>query len=53
MSKHGAFFEVDPAPYQRCGVDILIHSYIRVLPAPFRGARPGKNGVLRVRGKEN
>jgi len=54
--KHGAFFGVDPALYQRGGVDILMHPYIPVLPAPLRpglapqsGAgkgRPGKNGAL-------
>ena len=58
--RHGTFFEVDPAPLIRCGVDILMHPYIPVLPAPLRhglasqseagGARPGKNGALRGAG---
>jgi hypothetical protein len=50
MLKHGAF----------CEVDILMHAYIPVLPAPLRpglaqqsgagGARPGKSGTLRGEG---
>jgi len=36
MLKQRAFFEVD----------ILMCSYIPVLPAPLREARPGKNGDI-------
>jgi len=50
MLKHEAFLEEDPEPLIRCGVDILMHLSIPVLPAPLRGARPGKNRALRGAG---
>jgi len=33
-----------------CEVDILMHPYIPVLPAPLRGVRSGKSGALRGAG---
>jgi hypothetical protein len=40
--KQGAFFEVDPTPYQRCGVDILMQPYIPVLPRPASRSEAGE-----------